>query len=311
MSKRKNRKVASNFENGIQHLNTGLSTAEGGRLEVNQLGYMVDIEKNHIYDIKYIDDDDYTSMCIEKENERDAMKIKNKYQGITDDRFLHYENKISNNLQEQSDFYKGKLMPYDARYNAFSRNALSVRQETGTFERGQEPYKQKELESTIFGRKNTDADFRELKYGTMYGAEHIHFKRPVPVKDKPIGGIDFAVVLEGDIRRTYGLMNGNKENSVIEYVDNAFQEFTKNELNNAGNNYSGRFQGGFERRSMLDDIANNRSGKEEYMFDMTPRHVETDSYYFDYGLKKIADDVLVDVFSDHDPDNDNFLHLQI
>jgi len=109
----------------------------------------------------------------------------------------------------------------------------------------------------------------------------------------------------------YGLQNGNRHSSVVEYVDNAFQDFTNNELNGAGNNYSGRFQGGFERRSMLDDIANKREGKVDYMFDMTPRKVEMDSYYFDYGLKKIADDVLVDVFSDHDPDNDNFLHIQI
>lgn len=305
MSRRKIRKTS----NTLSNLHTGLQTTEDRSIVVNQLGFMVDVEKDRIYDIGYIDDDDYTSMMVEKQEEMKARKIRNKYQGITNDRYLNYENKIKNNLKEQSDFYEGKLMPYDLRYSGFGINARSVRQNTGIIETGQEKFKQEELNTTIYGTRDTKKDLIELEYGTMYDARNISFNKAKAEEAKPLGGINFSVILEEDIRDTYGLMRGNRKASVVKYVDQNYTNFVDNQLSHAGNNYSGLFQGGFTRRSMLDQIANKGDG--EYMFDMTPHKLELDSYFYDYGLKKVADDVLVDIFDDNDKDSDNFLHIQI
>jgi len=306
MSRRKIRKNSD----VLNQLHSGLQTIDTSSIVVNQLGYMIDVEKDHIYDIGYIDDDDYTSMMVEKQEEMEARKIRHKYQGITNDRYLSYENKINNNLKQQSDFYEGKLMPYDLRYSGFGINARSVRQNTGIIETGQEKFKQEELNTTIYGTRDTKKDLIELEYGTMYDARNISFNKPKAKENKSLGGINFSVILEEDIRDTYGLMQGNRKASVVKYVDQNYSNFVDNQLSNAGNNYSGLFQGGYTRRSMLDEIANKGSDG-EYMFDMTPHRLELDSYFYDYGLKQMADDVLVDIFDDHDKENDNFLHIQI
>jgi hypothetical protein len=287
----------------------GVGRADG--IEVNQLGIKKNIVMDHIYDIGYIDDDEFHQQCIEKERQQAIRKIKAKYQGITDDRFNQYEPKVfGESLREKDDFYKGKLMPSDFRNNGFAQRSLAVRQNTNVWEKGQEPFKQKILESTIHGRKNTDKDLQELNHGMMYGVDNVQFRKAKGKEGvKQAKGIKFSSVLEEDIRDLYGLQNGNRKNSVIDYVDKAYQDFTKNELNCVGNNYSGKYQGGFMRRSMVDDVANIK--KDDYYFDIAPKQVETDSYYYDYGWKKIADDVITELFDDHEEDNDNILNIKI
>ena len=110
------------------------------------------------------------------------------------------------------------------------------------------------------------------------------------------GGLDFAIVMENDVRHNYGLLSGNRRSKVDGYVKKALADYDYNSVHNAGSRAfgAGKFQGGFDRRNLVDKAqVNDKKNDDEYEFTIkTEDRVGRDLYYYDYGNKKSADAII-------------------
>ena len=221
---------------------------------------------------------------------------------ITDEVYNKYENK----LWKDKDFNnKASLFGANGWRRGFTRHSRRVRQESNTLE-APPRMKVKEVQFQLNGRYKLQKAMNELAQEENYIQENM--KIEIPNKDRTFrdkyavddrgkkGGLDFSVVMENDVRHTYGLLSGNRRSKVDGYVKKAISDYDYNSVHNAGSRAfgAGRFQGGFDRRNLVDKAqSNDKRNDDEYEFTVkTEDRVGRDLYYYDYGNKKSADAII-------------------
>ncbi len=298
--------VSDSFNSKIKQTGIGFDNTEDGVGEIERdfLSQHKDIVHDHIYKLD-VDHFKKTRMARLKYDE-ERKKNSFAYGNITDDRFIEYEkNLFTKDLAKKCEYYKSKGASYfgaNGYDRAFSRRDRRIIQNSSVEERGTDTFKEMHKKDAIKGRHDTKIDYKEEEANGYYVLRRLD---PEPPKiHKHSKGLNFDNVVEQDVRERYGLLFGRKAN-VDKYITRQKEKYVKNDSHNAGSRdmASGRYRGGFERRNMLNEAQNNNQS-EDYEFTVgSSNRVNLEAYYYDYGNKKNADDVIVDVNTEtHDED---------
>jgi len=295
--------VAKEFNGDIKQTGIGFNSVEDGkgRIEREFTGQSKDLIHDHIYHLAISDPEQYRKIRLDWIKEREERKRNSyTYGNITDDRFLHHEHKLfGKDLQAKTEHYKKKgVSAFGANgyERAFSRRSRYVLQESNVSERGTEPFKSKEIDGTIKGFNDHSKDYKEVVENGSYMLHNLN-NSVRNTETSKASGIDFDHIVEGNVRNDFGLLYGHGAN-VDKYVKEYKDKYTENNAHNAGHfdsKTSGRFRAGFERRNMLNDAQKTRAKQEDYQFTVKPNsRINIEQFYYDYGNKERAGDVLID-----------------
>jgi len=278
--------------------------ARGSMLEVDQMGIKKDIVKDIIPDIGLDDLETFENIVRERIKALDERKVKSRFQGVTDDRFNQYETIIDPGMRPQNEFYKEQITGYYDK-TAFKTRSRDIRQRSDVWEKGQETFRYEQEKYDLYGRRDVERSREELKNTELFRYKNIDLNIQAFDPENGISasrkskGVNFSGMIEEITQDQFGLNGGHNKSNIIDYVKKINEDYNNNNTHNAGQNYSGRFNGGFERRSFLDDATNNK--KPDHMFSLDGTNIDLDAYYYDYGATKTSD-VLVDKLDSYDDD---------
>ena len=300
--------ISKNFNQNISKTVLGYG-ARDSKLSVDQMGVAKDIVQDIIPDIGLQDLATFEEIVRERMKALDERKIKAHYQGVTDDRFNQYEHIIDPGAKSQNDHYKDQKVGYYDK-TAFKTRSRDVRQRCDVWEKGQESFRYTEEQCNLYGRQDVEQSREELKNTELFRYKQIDLNEQAfdprtdehgnPVRPiRKARGVNFSGMLEEITNGQFGLYGGHNKSNVLDYVKNINEEYNQVNTRNAGNNYNGRFSGGFQRRAFLDAAANNK--KPDHLFSLDKTNIDLDAYYYDYGASK-KPDALVDKLDSYDDD---------
>ena len=291
------------FNNKIKSIGLGLSSTNDDRIEKKFESQSKDIVHDNIYELNVKTPEDYKKINearIEEKNRK--LRDSYSYSNVSDARFNHSENLLFGKDQKQkADYFKKKGASYygaNASRRGFSRRLRRVLQlgGEGVQQKAQEKFEKLRMVDTIKGFHDTTNDYKEIMEEGRYILRNYDDSRE---RNRPrqSHGINFEKIVEQDVRNNFGLMAGRQNSDVSKYVTEYKKSYLENNAHNAGGSkeVAGRFQGGFERRNMLNQAQNRQNKQPEYEYNISSSNrVNLEAVYFDYGNKNKADDVLID-----------------